>query len=68
MWQLLDHVMNHSTRHRAAAAALLTAAGRSPGDLDLLDFAEKLAGPQPGAGPQPEAMPPPEAGPQPEAG
>jgi uncharacterized damage-inducible protein DinB len=44
MWQLLAHVVNHGTQHRAEAAALLTSAGRSPGDLDMLDFSEALAG------------------------
>jgi uncharacterized damage-inducible protein DinB len=43
MWQLLAHVMNHGTQHRSEAAALLTEAGRSPGDMDMLDFAESLA-------------------------
>jgi uncharacterized damage-inducible protein DinB len=43
MWQLLAHVMNHGTQHRSEAATLLTEAGRSPGDLDMLDFAESLA-------------------------
>jgi uncharacterized damage-inducible protein DinB len=43
MWQLLAHVMNHGTQHRSEAAALLTDAGRSPGDLDMVDFAEALA-------------------------
>jgi uncharacterized damage-inducible protein DinB len=43
MWQLLAHVLNHGTQHRSEAAALLTAAGRSPGDLDMVDFAEGLA-------------------------
>jgi uncharacterized damage-inducible protein DinB len=43
MWQLLAHVMNHGTQHRSEAAALLTEAGRSPGDLDMMDFAEGLA-------------------------
>ena len=47
MWQLLAHVMNHGTQHRAEAAALLTTAGRSPGDLDLLDYAEAQAGGEP---------------------
>lgn len=50
MWQLLAHVMNHGTQHRAEAAALLTGVNRSPGDLDMLDYAEALAGPQPRSG------------------
>ena len=43
MWQALLHVFNHGTQHRSEAAALLTDAGRSPGDLDLIDFAEEQA-------------------------
>jgi uncharacterized damage-inducible protein DinB len=42
-WQLLAHVVNHGTQHRAEAAALLTLAGRSPGDLDLVFYAEEVA-------------------------
>jgi uncharacterized damage-inducible protein DinB len=38
LWQLMVHVVNHATQHRAEAAEALTMAGRSPGDLDLLDF------------------------------
>jgi uncharacterized damage-inducible protein DinB len=39
-WQMLAHVVNHGTQHRAEAAALLTSAGRSPGDLDIIDYAK----------------------------
>jgi uncharacterized damage-inducible protein DinB len=46
-WQMLAHVVNHGTQHRSEAAALLTTAGHSPGDLDLLDYAEELASGEP---------------------
>ncbi len=44
VWQMLVHVVNHGTQHRAEAAALLTADGRSPGELDMINYAEDLAG------------------------
>ena len=44
VWQMLVHVVNHGTQHRAEAAALLTAESRSPGELDLINYAEELAG------------------------
>jgi len=43
VWQMLVHVVNHGTQHRSEAAALLTEQGRSPGDLDLIEYAEELA-------------------------
>jgi len=43
VWQMLIHLVNHGTQHRSEAAALLTAKGRSPGELDLINYAEALA-------------------------
>jgi uncharacterized damage-inducible protein DinB len=43
VWQMLVHVVNHGTQHRSEAAALLTAEGLSPGELDLFDYAEEQA-------------------------
>ena len=43
VWQMLVHVVNHGTQHRGEAAALLTAAGRSPGELDMINYAEEQA-------------------------
>ena len=37
-WQVLAHVANHGTQHRSEAAEMLTAIGRSPGELDLIFY------------------------------
>jgi uncharacterized damage-inducible protein DinB len=43
LWQLLAHLVNHGTHHRSEAAEALTMIGRSPGDIDLIEyFREKL--------------------------
>ena len=53
VWQMLLHVMNHGTQHRSEAAALLSAEGRSPGEIDIIFYAEDLAA-QAGPGPSGE--------------
>jgi uncharacterized damage-inducible protein DinB len=42
VWQMLFHLSNHGTQHRSEAALLLTQSGRSPGELDLINYAEAL--------------------------
>lgn len=37
-WEAMVHCANHGTQHRSEIAAMLTDAGHSPGDLDLLYY------------------------------
>ena len=47
LWQALAQVVNHGTQHRSEAAVLLTSAGHSPGDLDMVDYAGSLTAADP---------------------
>jgi len=38
LWQGLLQLVNHGTQHRSEAAVILTAAGASPGDLDIVRY------------------------------
>ncbi len=38
LWQLVTHVCNHGTHHRAECGLLLGQLGRSPGDIDFVYF------------------------------
>ena len=40
LWQLIFHVLSHSTQQRTEAAVLLTRAGHSPGDFEFLNYIE----------------------------
>jgi len=53
IWQMLAHLVNHGTQHRSESALLLTQAGRSPGELDLIVYLEEVvpAAGQPGSNP-----------------
>lgn len=44
LWQALAHVVNHGTQHRSEVAVLLTTAGHSPGDLDMVDYIDTVSG------------------------
>ncbi len=38
LWQMMQHVSNHSTQHRSEIAVMLTGFGHSPGDVDMLFY------------------------------
>jgi uncharacterized damage-inducible protein DinB len=40
LWYFLLHIVTHSHQHRSESAQLLTQLGRSPGDVDFLDYAD----------------------------
>jgi uncharacterized damage-inducible protein DinB len=40
LWYYLLHMVTHSHQHRSESAQLLTQLGRSPGDIDFLDYAD----------------------------
>lgn len=38
LWQMMQHIGNHSTQHRSEIAVMLTEAGCSPGDVDMIFY------------------------------
>jgi uncharacterized damage-inducible protein DinB len=38
LWQMMAHLVNHSTQHKTEAATMLTWFGHSPSDIDMIYF------------------------------
>jgi len=38
LWQMMQHIVNHSTQHRSEIAVMLSEAGCSPGDVDMIFY------------------------------
>jgi len=41
LWYYLEHLLTHAMQQLADAATLLTAEGRSPGELEFLEYADQ---------------------------